>query len=177
MTPPFSRFVGTVYRGHDPRWSFDPESGDGARRHGGRFNPPGTACLYASASAKTAWLEAQQAFAFKAQPMTLCAYDVDCEDMLDLTDRTVRDAVDAPLGDLGCAWESIVSAGNDPASWEIARRLRADGRAGIITPSFARGAQPDEANIVFWAWSRNLPHRVRVIDDMGRLPRNDASWR
>jgi RES domain-containing protein len=35
---------------------------------------------------ETAWLEAQQAFPFKAQPMTPCAYEVDCGDVLDLTD-------------------------------------------------------------------------------------------
>jgi RES domain-containing protein len=32
---------------------------------------------------ETAWLEAQQGFAFKAQPLTICAYDVDCADIAD----------------------------------------------------------------------------------------------
>jgi len=35
---------------------------------------------------ETAWLEAQQGFAFKPQPLTICAYDVDSDPILDLTD-------------------------------------------------------------------------------------------
>jgi len=30
--------------------------------------------------------------------------------------------------------------------------------------------------MVFWHWTDLLPHRVRVVDDQRRLPRNDASW-
>ncbi|HIE54450.1 MAG TPA: hypothetical protein EYP90_04590, partial [Chromatiaceae bacterium] len=69
-------WVDRVYRGFNPRWSYDPDSGEGATRHGGRFNRPGISCLYTSASPEAAWLEAQQAFVFKAQPLTLCAFDV-----------------------------------------------------------------------------------------------------
>jgi hypothetical protein len=32
-------------------------------------------------------------------------------------------------------------------------------------------------NAVFWRWSHEPPHQVRVIDDAERLPRSDASWR
>lgn len=72
------RLTGLVYRAHNPRWAFGPDSGQGAAQTGGRFNRPGTPTLYTSLRFETAWLEAQQAFPFKAQPMTLCAYDVDC---------------------------------------------------------------------------------------------------
>ena len=55
--------------------------------------------LYTARRFETAWLEAQQAFPFKAQPMTLCAYEVDC-DVLDLTDSchsgTARDRPSRP---------------------------------------------------------------------------------
>jgi len=30
---------------------------------------------------------------------------------------------------------------------------------------------------VFWTWGDSKPHLVQVIDDLGRLPRNDQSWR
>ena len=80
------RLQGTVWRAHNPRWSFAPESGDGAALHGGRFNRIGSPALYTSLRFETAWLEAQQGFAFKVQPLTLCAYAVDCADLADLTD-------------------------------------------------------------------------------------------
>ena len=40
------RFRGIVYRAHDPRWSWPPVSGEGARRYGGRFNRIGVEAFY-----------------------------------------------------------------------------------------------------------------------------------
>jgi RES domain-containing protein len=171
------RFQGTVYRAHHPRWAFSPTSGDGAARYGGRFNPIGMVALYTSLRMPTAWLEAQQAFPFKAQPMTLCAYDVDCGDVLDLTDPAVRDAHHIASADIACAWEDMASRGLTPPSWNVARNLSSAGVAGIIVPSFAAGATAADRNLVFWTWSEALPHRVIVIDDDHRLPKDDRSWR
>jgi len=174
---PFVTWTKVVYRAHNPRWAHDPESGDGARRHGGRFNRPGTPCLYTSASPETAWLEAQQGFAFKAQPMTLVAYAVDCAQVLDLGDRATQEAAGVTPADLACAWEELSSRGEEPPSWRLAERLVQAGAAAIVVPSFARGAGPADVNVVFWRWGREPPHRVRVVDDFTRLPRDDASWR
>jgi RES domain-containing protein len=49
--------------------------------------------------------------------------------------------------------------------------------AGIIVPSYAAGADRKAKNLVLWRWSEDLPHRVRIVDEERRLPRNDASWR
>jgi len=171
------RFVGTVYRAHNPRWSFAPDSGQGAALTGGRFNPVGTAALYTSLRFQTAWLEAQQAFPFKAQPMTLCAYEVDCAGVLDLTDPATRDANAIMPADLACAWKDMATRGLTPPSWVIATRLTAQGVAGIIVQSFASGATPADVNAVFWAWAPEPPHQVRVIDDFQRLPKDSLSWR
>lgn len=169
MSPDFTRLSETVYRGHHPRWSFAPESGDGAKRHGGRFNPPGIAALYTSLRPETAWLEAQQGFAFKAQPLTLCGYRVDCADMLDLTESHVRQSADTGLDDLDCPWEDMADRGVTPPSWALVERLISIGCAGIVVPSFASGATGRDVNAVFWNWSGKLPHRMRLIDDEGRL--------
>jgi len=171
------RFSGLVHRAHHPRWSFAPASGEGAALHGGRFNPKGVLALYTSLRLETAWLEAQQAFPFKAQPMTMVAYRVDCADIVDLTDAASRAALDATSADLACAWEDLAARGAEPPSWALARRLIGEGRAGIIVPSFAAGAAADDVNAVFWRWSDDPPHQVRVVDDAGRLPRDDLSWR
>jgi RES domain-containing protein len=120
---------------------------------------------------ETAWLEAQQGFAFKAQPLTICAYDVDCEDVADLRGEDGRREVGVDMAELACAWEGLASRDNEPASWRVARRLIGEGAAGMIVPSFAPGAGAGDRNVVFWRWSHSLPHRVVVIDDEARLSR------
>jgi RES domain-containing protein len=171
------RFAGLVYRAHNPRWAFAPDSGQGAAISGGRFNPLGTPALYTSLRFETAWLEAQQAFAFKAQPLTLCAYAVDCDDVLDLTDPETLAAHAIAAADLACAWKDLSARGRTPPSWALAARLMAEGAAGIVVPSFASGAMPADRNAVFWTWAPAPPHQVRVIDDFQLLPSDDRSWR
>lgn len=166
-----------VYRAHNPRWSWVPESGQGAAFRGGRFNRIGKPALYTSLRFETAWLEAQQAFPFKAQPLTICSYEVDCEDVLDLMDPGILQAHGIDLADLACPWEDLYLRGKMPPSWALADRLVAQGIAAVVVPSFAAGATTSDVNVVFWTWSHDLPHQLRVIDDQGRLPRDDKSWR
>jgi RES domain-containing protein len=170
------KFSGVVYRAHNPRWAFAPASGEGAARYGGRFNPPGVLALYTSLRVETAWFEAQQGFAFKAQPLTICAYEVDCADMIDLTDLDTRLAHGVTGADLACAWEDLASRGLEPPSWRVAKSLMAGGAAGLMAPSFAPGAGATACNVVFWTWSDTLPHKVTVIDDRALLPRDGRSW-
>lgn len=176
MTLRFGRFTGTVYRGHHPMWAYDPLSGAGAARFGGRFNPPGTPALYTALRPETAWSEAQQGFAFKAQPLTLCAYDIDTTDVLDLTDPQTLQDCGATVDVLACAWEDLARAKQRPPSWTLAERLRAQGAAAIIVPSFVSGATMRDRNMVFFNWSDELPHKIQVIDDEHRLPKNQSSW-
>lgn len=163
------RLTGLVYRAHNPRWAFKPSSGAGAALHGGRFNRVGVETLYTSLRVETAWLEAQQAFPFKAQPMTMCAYEVDCEDVVDLTGVTPND--------LACAWEDLADRKLTPPSWALADRLIAAGQAGILVRSFAPGTTPTDVNAVFWRWTDYPPHKVAVIDHNGRLPVDGSAWR
>ena len=149
----------------------------GAASAGGRFNPVGMPALYTSRRFETAWLEAQQAFPFKVQPMTLCAYDVDCEEVLDLTDAATLAANRIDPANLACPWKDLSTRGIKPPSWEITERLVAAGMAGVIVPSFAKGAAVADVNVVFWDWAPDPPHQVRVIDDDERLPRDASSWR
>lgn len=166
-----------MYRAHHPGWAFAPESGEGAERHGGRFNPRGIPALYTSLRLQTAWLEAQQSFAFKAQPMTLVAYQVECADVIDLTDPAVRGQADTPEIVLACPWRDFADRRKEPRSWALARRLIAAGCAAALVPSFAIGAGPGDLNAVFWRWGGAPPHRVTPIDEFGRLPRDRLSWR
>ncbi len=136
----------------------------------------GVPSLYTSRRMETAWLEAQQGFPFKAQPLTICAYDVDCADIADLGEENARRKLGVAMADLACAWEDLADRRIEPPSWLLARRLMEKGLAGIVVPSFAPGAGPTDRNVVFWHWSDNVPHKVWVIDDEARLPRDGRSW-
>lgn len=171
------RHTGRAYRAHNPHWAFAPTSGRGAGIHGGRFNPPGLDTLYLSERQETAWLEAQQGLAFKPQPLTICAYEIDCADMVDLTEPGVRTELGVTLDDLACGWEEMVDHGQRPPTWQLADVLCGFRRAGVRVPSFAPGAASRDVNLVFWDWSDEPPRMVRVIDDAGRLPRDQSSWR
>ena len=135
-----------------------------------------TPALYTSFRFQTAWLEAQQAFPFKPQPMPLCAYDVDCPDVVDLTDPSVLAVQGLGPGDLSCPWEGLSNQGIRPPSWTLAQNFAAKGVAAIIVPSFAAGSTLNDINVVFWKWASAPPHQVRVIDDHVRLPRAASSW-
>jgi len=77
---------------------------------------------------------------------------------------------------MACAWMNFLVDSKRPPSWAIHDRLKGQGAAGIIVPSFAPGADDVDQNLVLWRWGENLPHRVKVYDPSGRLPRNQLSW-
>lgn len=164
------QYTGIVYRGHNPRWQHAPVSGDGAARHGGRWNPVGMPALYTSERFETAWLEAQQGFAFKTQPLTLCTYEVNCGPILDLCSPDIQKQVHpAPEEWMHEAWLDKKLRREPVIAWEITTRLIAAGIAGIRVPSQAKGAAERDINIVFWKWTHRIPTRVCVIDDENRL--------
>ncbi len=142
----------------------------------GRFNEVGTAALYTSRDQKTAIIEAQQGFVRKVRPMTLCSYDVDCVDLVDLTDPKTLNTLSVSHSDLACAWEDMARRGLVPPTWALSKRLMAGGASGVIVQSFAVGTTRNNVNVVFWRWGQDMPHRVAVIDDHDRLPRNRRSW-
>lgn len=176
MTIALSRFTGTVFRAHHPMWSYDPLSGNGAKKHGGRFNPPGCTALYLSLDPTTAWMEAQQGFPFKPQPMTLVAYEIDCAKIADLNDEKLLVNLGSSPQELSCAWEDLALQHQVPPTWRLAEQLRALEVSGIQVRSFASGCTAKNQNLVLWDWSDAEPNAVRVIDDFGRLPKTPDSW-
>lgn len=170
------RFEGEAYRAHDPRWSWTPLSGQGAALRGGRFNGRGQEALYLSLSPMTAVREASAGFAHRLEPLLLCTYAIDCDDVVDLRTETDRDGYGIALADLACPWALDLAEGREPASHGIVRRLLAGGGAGVLAPSFAHGAAEHDHNLILWRWGPDRPHKVDVHDPSGRLPKNQLSW-
>ena len=163
------RFRAPVYRAHNPQWSWSPLSGEGARRHGGRFNRRGVPALYMSLAPLTAIREAEP-LGRPMQPLTLCAYEVDAEPVFDATDEEECRSLGVLEPDLSCpAWEAEMLAGALPASQALADRLIAAGYAGMRVRSFAAGAGDRDLNLVVWRWGDDRPARVALIDDEGML--------
>lgn len=169
------KFRGICYRAHDPRWAMSPTSGDGAAIRGARFNPKGVPALYLSTSIEGAIIEASQGFGHKIHPLTICSYDIDCEDVADLTDEDARAGHGISLDTMASAWATALSDNKRPGSWTVYDTL-ASTCAGILVPSFAHRAGSSISNLVLWNWSGELPHKVDVIDPTGRLPKNQKSW-
>ena len=84
-----------------------------------RLNPAEVEALYTSLRLETPWLEAQQGFLFKAQPMMLCAYAGlrrhGGPDRSSRAERTRRADGSADL-----AWEDMAARGVRPPSWLLA---------------------------------------------------------
>ena len=168
------RYRGLVYRAHNPQWSWPPLSGEGSRRHGGRFNRRGIPALYTSIGPLTAIREAQP-LGRPMQPLTLCAYEVDADPVFDTLDPEHCRALNVSESDLACpTWEAEMLAGTVPASQTLADRLIVAGYVGMRVRSFAAGTNADDLNLVLWRWSAAGPSRVVLIDDDDRFPGGHA---
>lgn len=163
------RFRGTVYRAHNPQWSWAPLSGEGARRHGGRFNRPGIPALYTSLSPLAAIREAEP-LGRPMQPLVLCAYEIDANPVFDAQDNASRVAMGVNAADLSCStWEAEMHSGAVPASQALADRLIEAGYVGMLVRSYATGSGVDDVNLVLWSWGPDRPSRVILVDNEGRL--------
>ena len=125
----------------------------------------------------TAIKEASQGLALKIEPLVLCSYEVDCQDIVDLTTAAGLKMAGVTADDLACGWMLLAHAGKTPPSWAMAKRLMSDGVAGVIAPSYAPGATAEDRNLILWKWGPDRPYQVTVHDPSGRLPKNQLSWR
>lgn len=161
---------GRFWRMLAPRWAFEPLSGAGAARAGGRWNEPGQAALYLSTDHATAIAEYQQDL---PRPGTLTAYDVGGAGILDLADRAVLRALGLDAAFLRQPWKQARDIRKArPASWDFAAAAAAAGWHGVRVPS----VQAVGRNLVLWRWNAPTAPAVRHVDPLGDLPRDQASW-
>jgi RES domain-containing protein len=153
-----------------PRWAFDPLSGAGAARAGGRWNEPGQPALYLSDSHATAIAEYQQDL---PRPGVLTAYDVDAHAILDLADLSVRQAIGIDEAFVRQPWKRIRDVDHlRPPSWDFVAAVVSCGWHGLRVPS----VQTPGTNLVLWRWNQTNAPTVGHIDPLGDLPRDQASW-
>ena len=158
------RYEGLLYRALNPIYAREPLSGAGAEKYGGRFNRIGRPALYTSLHPDTALREANQVGTL--QPTTLVAYDADIAPLLDGRDPKALTPFGLEPADLNDpAWRDRMLRREAVPTQELAEAAIGDGYAGILVPSFARGARPDAINLVLWRWDGAL----RLVDDDNRL--------
>lgn len=129
-----SRFSGEGWRHLSPRR--DPLSGEGARIHGGRFNPAGSfpviyICLTRPcAVAELRRLGQRQAIGVEGLlPRYLYRYDVRLDRVLDLTNAGVRDEVGLSL--------DVLTGPDWAACQDLGTTAHALGIQAILSPSAA----------------------------------------
>ena len=150
-------------------------SGDGSRRHGGRYNPPGIRAVYASLDLVTAIAELvahnrrlgvadTQADLYPFIGTTL---NISVERMLDLTDATVLQELNISTADLvGVGWEDAEENGVEVLTQAIGRLARKASFQAVLFPSAAN--RPSGVNVVLF------PDRIRGgigVDHQDKLPK------
>lgn len=162
------RYRGLLYRALNPIHARTPLSGEGARRHGGRFNPRGMPALYTAQSVMTAIREANQIGTL--QPTTLVAYEADIRPILDGTDPAALGAHGLTPAYLAADdWRARMLTDGKAPTQALGERMKALGFAGLQVRSFARGATDADLNLVLWVWGPDAPTALRLVDDEGRL--------
>lgn len=153
------RFSARTFRVVPPRWAHAPLSGEGARLHGGRYNPPGQAAYYSSFDPHTAYAEYTQGL--YDRPGLLCAFDISNACVIDLTtpDGLARAKLDP--ADLEARWAGVSAAPTQKA----AMRLLAEGIDGLVYASLQHRSG---RNLVLWQWGRRP--KIVLIDRFGEAP-------
>lgn len=162
------RHRGRLFRALNPIRAREPLSGEGARLYGGRFNPRGTPALYTSLTVLGAIRETNQAGSL--QPTTLVSYDADIAPVFDATDAgglASRGISADVLAD--DSWRDRMAREGISPTQALARSLIEDGYAAMRVRSYAPGAGPEDLNLVLWSWGSELPARLVLVDDEGRL--------
>jgi RES domain-containing protein len=166
-----ARYTGSAYRNQAP--GFDPISGEGARRQGGRFNPPHSfPVIYLCATRPCVVAElTQQAIrqglrVVDLLPRELWLIELDLETVLDLGDPAIRSGLGLETSDLVRADQGFTRE-----IGEAAHELRYQ---AIRSPS---ATEVDEILAVF---PENLgaatlkPRLDRVWQTIGDLPAQDS---
>lgn len=151
-------------------------SGEGARKHGGRWNPPGLATLYGSTTDTTALEECKANDRYYGvttkSPRLLAAIEAQLTRVLDLTNPGLRRALDFTLTELAAEdWCKLLAAGKESLTQVLGRTVADTGGSGLL----ARSATVKRGVNVVISPGRCAADQLEVAD--GRKLKNWASAR
>jgi len=162
-----------AYRVHVPCWSFDPVSGAGAARFGGRLNRPGVPALYLSLETATALAEYQQ-LAPLLPPGVIVAYQVRLEKVVDFRDG-IGPGWSPIWRSFYCDWRRLLFQDTtEPPSWAIGDAAMTSGASAILFRSALTSAG---CNLVVFTEKLGHADQLNVHDPLRTLPADQASWR
>ena len=173
-------FEGAVYRGLTLQYQLHPLSGEGARIHGGRFNPKGVAALYTALDIGTVAKELQGK-SKNVPPHMLVELRISSERVLDLRAVAALDILGLTRGDLGLPFRdydySEVDLANYldtrlqlPPSQMVAIGALALGADAVLVPAQHANASEDEVNLVLFEWNVTDATSAKLVDPDERLP-------
>jgi RES domain-containing protein len=155
----------TLWRAYVPRWVYDPLSGEGPARFGGRWNPVGQAATYAARELSTAWAEYNQGFV--QHPATIVQLVLTGAALADLTQASTLAALEVGTDIHRCEWRSLLDYGKRPPTHALCERLLAEGVHGVIYPSFM---SPGGTCVALWRWNGPDEPRLAVVDPRAASP-------
>ena len=171
-----AEWSGAFYRSATPRYagSADLLSGFGARKHGGRWNPPGAfSAVYGSSSPETAVAEALATFRHygipisDAMPRVIVALEAKLDAVLDLTDPRTRSLLKVSRRALREEpWRERQEAGIEALTQAIGRAAHEAGFDGLRAPS---APVPAGWNLVVFP-QRARPGALRVVSQEAAGP-------
>ena len=138
----FTSWTGTLFRFHtiDFPTAKDVLSGEGARKHGGRWNPPGLATVYGSTTDTTALEECKANDRYYGvvtkSPRLLVAIEAQLTRVVDLTNPDIRRALDISLKELAAEdWRKLMAAGKESLTQVLGRAVAEVGGSGLLARS------------------------------------------
>jgi RES domain-containing protein len=155
-----ARYKGPGYRNQTP--GFDPRSGEGARRFGGRFNPPRSfpviylcttrACSIAELTKQA---ERQSVTLADLLPRELWGFQLDLSNVLDLTNAEVLGATGLVAADLVRADHTFTQQIGEAAHARGHQAIRSASATGVddvlaVLPDNLAGAHPDVELLALW---------------------------
>jgi RES domain-containing protein len=137
-------FQATVYRSTTPKYATESDlvTGEGSKRNGGRWNPPGIAVIYASLTPETAMAETLAHHRYyglpleDAMPRTFAALAVNLQQVLDLRLGQYRQRLQVSHARIvNIDWRKEVREGREPLTQSLGRAAFELGLEGMIVPS------------------------------------------